>query len=132
MRTRYRLIRRGIRGGIFYCVDSVTGKRTSLQTGNEDEAQQIINAKNQAIRQPVLNLQIAKAYLVGADSGIAKRTWQNALDALTASKRGANYERWQRAGHDKAYDLIRHQVIIETDAEVLLKVLREGTVFPLN
>jgi hypothetical protein len=70
MKTRYRLIRRGIRGGIFYCVDTATGKRTSLQTGDEDAALQIINAKNQAIRQPALNLQIAKAYLTGADSGI--------------------------------------------------------------
>jgi len=33
MKTRYRLIRRGIRGGAFYCVDNMTGKRTSLHTG---------------------------------------------------------------------------------------------------
>ena len=58
MKTRYRLIRRGVRGGGFYCVDSVTGKRTSLRTGSEDEARQIVEAKNQAERQPVLNLQI--------------------------------------------------------------------------
>ena len=70
METRYRLIRRGVRGGTFYCVDTKTGKRTSLRTGNEDEARQIIHAKNQALRQPVLNLQIAKAYLAGADSHI--------------------------------------------------------------
>src|SRR5712671_5812964 len=70
MKTRYRLIRRGNRGGAFYCVDANTGKRTSLQTSNEDEAQQIVQAKNQAERQPVLNLQIAKAYLAGTDSGI--------------------------------------------------------------
>ena len=63
MKARYRLIRRGIRGGAFYCVDSTTCKRTSLGTTNPDEAQQIIEAKNQAERQPVLNLQIAKAYL---------------------------------------------------------------------
>jgi DUF2075 family protein len=29
MKTRYRLIRRGIRGNAFYCVDTQTGKRTS-------------------------------------------------------------------------------------------------------
>lgn len=33
MKTRYRLIRRGTRGGTFYCVDSLTGKRASLSTG---------------------------------------------------------------------------------------------------
>ena len=128
MKTRYRLIRRGIRGGVFYCVDTQTGKRTSLGTASEDEARQIIEAKNQAQRQPVLNLQIAKAYLAGTDSGIAQRTWQQALDALTASKHGANQERWRRAGRDNAFDLIRHRVIIETQGEILLKVLQQGTV----
>src|SRR6185437_11200210 len=126
MKTRFRLFRRGNRGGSFYCVDTKTGKRASLQTSSEDEARQIIEAKNQAERQPVLNLQIAKAYLAGTDSGISQRTWQQALDALTASKRGANQLRWQRAANDKTYDLIRHRVIIETQADILLKVLREG------
>ena len=63
MKTRCRLIRRGVRGGGFYCVDNKTGKRTSLRTGSEDEARQIVEAKNQAERQPMLNHQIAKAYL---------------------------------------------------------------------
>ena len=128
MKTRYRLIRRGNRGGSFYCVDTNTGKRTSLQTSDEDAAEQIIQAKNQAERQPVLNLQIAKAYLAGTDSGVSQRTWQQALDALTASKHGANRERWRRAGADTAFNLIRDQVIIETQGETLLKVLRSGTV----
>ena len=60
MKARYRLIRRGIRGGAFYSVDTTTGKRTSLGTADEDEAKCIIAAKNQAERQPVLNLQIAR------------------------------------------------------------------------
>lgn len=73
MKTRYRLTSRGIRGGMFYCVDKITGKRISLQTTNKDEAQQIIEAKNNSVRQPVLNLQITKAYPAGTDNGIAKR-----------------------------------------------------------
>ncbi len=70
MKTRYRLIRRGVRNGAYYCVDKKTAKRTSLQTDDEDVALQIVEAKNQAQRQPVLNLQIAKAYLAGTDSAI--------------------------------------------------------------
>jgi membrane carboxypeptidase/penicillin-binding protein len=100
MKTRYRLIRRGVRNGAFYCVDTKTGKRTSLRTGSEDEASQIINAKNQALRQPVLNMQIAKAYLYGTDNGIATRTWQQVLDALIASKKGENQTRWKRGGKE--------------------------------
>ncbi|HEY1718582.1 MAG TPA: hypothetical protein VGH42_09880 [Verrucomicrobiae bacterium] len=61
MKTRYRLIRRNSRGGKFYCKDTATGKRTSLNTTSEDEAQQIIEAKNNSERQPLLNLQIANA-----------------------------------------------------------------------
>ncbi len=128
MKTRYRLICRRNRGGGFYCVDTTTGKRSSLQTSDEDEARQIIEAKNQSQRQPVLNLQIAKAYLAGSDTGISGRTWQHALDILTESKCGANQERWRRAGNDKAFDLIRHRIIIETLGEALLKVLQKGTV----
>jgi hypothetical protein len=59
MNTRYRLIFRGIRGGMYYLVDKETGRRTSLHTANEDEARQIAEAKNIAERQPILNLQIA-------------------------------------------------------------------------
>jgi hypothetical protein len=58
MKTRYRLTCRGSRSGKFYCVDT--------QTGSEEEARQLVEAKNQAQRQPVLNLQIAKAYLAAA------------------------------------------------------------------
>ena len=59
MKTRYRITRRGSRGDTLYCVDSTTGKRTSLQTADEEAARQIVEAKNQAERQPVLNWQIA-------------------------------------------------------------------------
>jgi hypothetical protein len=37
MKTRYRLIRRGVRNGS-YCVDTKTGKRSSLRTDDEDAA----------------------------------------------------------------------------------------------
>jgi hypothetical protein len=52
MKTRFRLIHRGERDNKFYCVDSETGKRFSLQTKDRDAAEQIVLAKNQALRQP--------------------------------------------------------------------------------
>ena len=128
MKTRFRLIRRGIRGGAFYCVDTQTGKRTSLRTNDGDAAQQIVQAKNQAQRQPVLNLQIAKAYIAGTDSGITTRTWQQAIDTLTATKQGANRLRWGNAAKDRALKPFLPQVIIETQGETILSVLRNGTV----
>lgn len=128
MKARYRLTRRGSRGGTFYCVDSKTGNRHSLHTTSADAARQIVEAKNQAERQPVLNLQIAKAYLAGTDSGITTRTWQQAIESLTATKQGANQLRWRRVAKDKALAVLFPKIIIETPGELLLKVMQQGTV----
>jgi integrase len=128
MKTRYRLIRRGIRGDKFYCVDKTTGKRTSLGTSNEDEARQIVEARNNSERQPVLNLQIAKAYLAGTDNGIATRTWQQAIESLVSTKQGENQRRWRVAARDKAFAPLLPRIIIETPGELLLKVLQTGKV----
>ena len=128
MKTRYRLIHRGERGGQFYCVDCETGKRSSLKTKDRDAAEQIVLAKNQALRQPTLNLQIAKAYLAGSDNGVSTRTWQQAVEALTNTKRGENKERWLRVVKDPALKPLLPLVIMETKAEPLLNALRVGTV----
>ena len=50
-------------------------------------------------------MQIAKAYLYRTDNGISTRTWQQALDALTAGKKADNQERWKRGGKEKPFDL---------------------------
>ena len=71
MSTRYRLVRRGSRGGRYYCVDTKTGQRLSLNTSEAADAQEIVDAKNKAAKQPALNLQLAKAYMAGTDHGIA-------------------------------------------------------------
>jgi hypothetical protein len=47
------------------------------------------DVSNESIRQPQLNLPLAKAYLAGTDSGVATRTWQNAQDAIIETKSGA-------------------------------------------
>ena len=128
MKSRYRLVCRGSRGGKFYCYDTRLRQRTSLNTTDRRAAVQIVNAKNQAEQQPALNLQLAKAYLAGTDNGITKRTWADALAALTAMKRPANRARWERAAKDKAYVPLLPLIITETPAELMLKVLQTGTV----
>jgi len=101
MNTRYRLVHRGIRGGMYYCFDKITSKRASLNTTNEDAARQIIEAKNQAVRQPAINLQIAQAYLQHGDPVMAKRTWQDVMDAMAPLKTGPTQRRWVAAMRDK-------------------------------
>jgi integrase len=128
MKKRFRLIRRNIRGGRFYLVDTLTGKRESLKSDNASDAERILNARNEAQHQPALNLHIAKAYLAGTDSGITTRTWQNALNAIIDTKHGSTKERWQRAAKEKPLALIRHRIIVETQADHLLAVLKAGTV----
>ena len=127
MKSRFLLYRRK-RGGVFYVEDTQTRKQESLRTKNRAEAFALINARNESFRQPQLNLQIAKAYLAGSNSGVATRTWQSALEALSNSKSGANQERWERAAKDAAFAPLLPKVIIETPGELILKVLRSGTV----
>jgi integrase len=127
MKNRFRLIQRGLRGGRFYCVDAETGRRESLGTKNASEATQIVLAKNQAVRQPALNLQMAKAFLAASDECMGKRTWQQAIDALIDAKQGSTKARWQRSVKHPALDRIRDRVIIETHAEHFLAVLKAGT-----
>ncbi|MBS0663420.1 MAG: hypothetical protein JSR48_09150 [Verrucomicrobia bacterium] len=128
MKDRFRLTRRGSRGGTFYCVDNHTGKRTSLQTSDLRAARQIIAAKNQAESQPALNLQLAKAYLAGTDSQMAKRTWGDALEALAASKQPENQRRWRTVAKDQALAALLPKVITETTGEMLLKAIQVGCV----
>ncbi len=132
MKTRYRLIRRGHRGSKLYCVDTLTGRRTSLGTASEADAREIILAKNQALRQPELNLRIAQAYLAGSDPHMTKRTWAELMTEFTLTKSGSNRIRCERAIEQKAFDLIRDRSLIDTRAEHLLRVLQAGTVSTNN
>src|SRR5271157_2086893 len=127
MKHRFILYRRK-RGGVFYLEDTQSKKQESLHTKNHADAVSVLNARNESVRQPQLNLQIAKAYLAGSDSGVTTRTWQIAIEALSSSKSGANKERWQRAAKDAAFAPLLPKIIIETPGELLLKVLQSGTV----
>jgi len=127
MKRRYILYRRK-RGGMFYIEDTETRKQESTGTRNRAEATSLLNARNESVRQPQLNLQIAKAYLAGTDSGVATRTWQQALDAIVETKSGSTQDRWRRAAKETALDSIRNRVILETQAEHLFACLKAGTV----
>ena len=103
MKRRFILYRRKL-GGMFYIEDTETRKQESSGTKNRAEATSLLNARNESVRQPQLNLQIAKAYLAGTDSGVSTRTWQDALNAIIETKSGSTQDRWQRAAKEKALD----------------------------
>ncbi|MCI0534979.1 MAG: hypothetical protein L0Z50_07110 [Verrucomicrobiales bacterium] len=56
---------------MYYLEDTETRKQESLGTRDRAETMSLLNARNESVRQPQLNLQIAKAYLAGTDSGVA-------------------------------------------------------------
>jgi hypothetical protein len=63
------------RGNVFYCEDRTTGQQKSLQTRDEEQAQRVIQAKNDAVKLPQMNLVMAKTYLSAQDPKMITRTW---------------------------------------------------------
>jgi hypothetical protein len=125
MKPRFILFRRA---GVYYSEDTTTKKQISLRTKDEAEALTLLPSKNEAHRQPVLNLHIARTYLTAADPEVAKRTWQALMDEMTRTKTGPTLIRCQRAMQDKAFDIIRDVPILETHSVQFLKVLEAGSV----
>jgi integrase len=125
MKSRYILFRRA---GIYYSEDTVTGKQHSLRTKDEAEALTLLNAKNESFRLPVLNLQIARAYLTASDPAMAARTWQIVMDQMQTQGKDSSKTRYTRAMKSKAFDGLRHKRLIETSAEDFLIVLNGGKV----
>jgi len=132
MKQRFRIWRREkhVRGGkgVFYLEDSETGKRTSLQTSDEAQAQRLLNAHREAHEQPHINLQIARAYLVVSDPSMINRTWADVMQAIIRTKINETKRRWESAAKDHAFDEIRKKPLMETRAEHFLDALAEGTV----
>src|ERR1039457_2508101 len=125
MKSRFILFRRA---GVFHSEDTTTGKQHSLRTKDEAEALTLLHSKNEAHRQPVLNLQIARTYLTATDPEVANRTWQTPMDEMTKTKIGSTRVRHECAMKDKAFDIIRNLPILETHSAHFLKVLELGKV----
>ncbi len=94
MKPRFTLFRRG---RTFYCQDTIDGRQTSLRTTDEGEANILLHARNEAYRQPTLNLHIARAYLSATDPEVGKRTWQSVMDEMGKTKQGPTLHRHQSA-----------------------------------
>lgn len=127
MKQRFRLYRRK-NGGRFYLHDGLTGKQESLHTFDREVARRLLHSKNEAEKQPAVNLQIARAYLATVDPAIGSRTWAYVMDEVVRLKQGETARRWQVAVKDRAFDSLRNLVILETRPEHFLRVLESGKV----
>ena len=126
MKLRYRLFLR--RKSVFYAFDNTTKTFQSLKTKDRAEAVRLLVALNEAGKQPAMNLGLARVYLKHSDPMVSQRTWQHVFDEIIKLKSGPTQDRWQSAAKDKAFDLIRSRLLIETQAEHFLEVLKRGTV----
>jgi integrase len=125
MKKTFRLFRRG---NVFWCQNNVSGKQESLRTTERETAQRLLHAKNEAQRQPIINTQIARAYLTVGDPAVATRTWQFVMEEIVKLKKDETQRRWKIAIKDEALDVIRNVVVLETRAEHFLRALQSGKV----
>jgi integrase len=125
MKSRFILFRRA---GVFYSEDTVTRKQTSLRTKDEAEGVVLLNAKNESFRQPVLNVQIARAYLTAGDPAFGQRTWQSVMEQIQTHGKDSTKTRCARAMQSKAFDGLRRKKLMETSAEDFLAILNDGKV----
>jgi integrase len=128
MKERYRLVQRGDRGGMCYCVDTETGLRTSLETKDRPTAERLVHHKKEALKNPQINRLIGMNYLSADDPSLVTRTWDDVMTDIVKDKAGSTLHRWNTAIKDEAFNLIRKKVVVTTAADDFKAVLRAGTV----
>ncbi len=116
------------RGRVFWAQDNETGKQETLRTRERVVAERLLHAKNEAHLQPVINMQIARAYLMVGDPQSAKRTWQDVMDEIVKLKHGETQRRWRVAAQDQAFVSLRKLPLLETRSEHLLRAMEKGGV----
>ena len=125
MKTKYTLFRRG---GIYYSQDTANGQQKSLRTRDEAEATSLLYALNEAQRQPLLNLHLARAYLTASDPAFVERTWQTVMAQLQARGKDSSRERYASVFKSPAFDRLRSKKLLETTADDFFAVFKDGKV----
>jgi integrase len=126
MKTKYTMFPRD--NGVFYIQDSTTGKQTSLRTKDETEAKSLLEARNAAQRQPVLNLHLARAYLTASDPAFVERTWQVVMEQLQSRGKDSSKERYASVFKSASFNALRNKRLLETTADDFFAVFKEGKV----
>src|SRR5437870_4661080 len=121
VQLKYRLYRR--RNGVFYWQDNSSKNQGTLRTADRREAERLLNAMNESHREPTLNLNLARAYLVAHDPQMARRTWQAVMDEMATHGIPTTQERCARGFRSRAYDPIRSKPLAQTTAADLLEIL---------
>ena len=116
------------RGGIYYIHDSETGERDSLHTRSKQEAEQIRSARNMTVARPVIGMSLAKAYLSSQDPKLLVRTWQDVVEDFCSRGKPQTQAHRRRLAKRRPQSLLLNMKLIETSADDLRRVLKEGGV----
>ena len=124
MQNRYTMFRRG---AVFYCEDRTTGQQKSLLTRDEDEARRLIQAKNDAVNQPLMNLVMAKTYLAAQDPKLITRTWGDVMQMFCERGKAPTRMRHERVVRTRPMQFLRSKKLVETTADDFFHALSIGT-----
>jgi len=114
------------RGTMFYYEDKTTGEQKSLHTRDKIQARKIVQAKNEAVTQPLMNLVLAKTYLAAQDSKLITRTWADVIQRFCNRDNEATRIRHERAAKTKPMQFLRDKRLVETTADDLFHALSFG------
>lgn len=124
MQIRFTVFRRG---AVFYCEDRETGQQKSLRTRDEAEARRIVQAKNDAVTLPQMNLVMAKTYLSAQNPKMITRTWADVLARFCERSNANTRMRHERVVRTKPMQFLKCKRLIETTADDFFEALKLGS-----
>ena len=115
------------RGPIFYLEDRETGQQTSLRTKDESEARKLVQARNDSVNQPMLNMVMAKTFLSARDPKLVTRTWGDVMTLFCQRGKAPTRMRHERVVRTKPMQFLRSKTLIETTADDFFHAISIGT-----
>jgi len=127
MKARYRLIRRGIRGGAFYSVDTKTGRRTSLGTPTRTRPRKSSRPRTSPSASRCSISKLPKPIWPGQTAASPPALAAGNGDAH-GRQAGSQPRTLVACATDRALAPLLPRTIVDTPGELMLKVLQSGTV----
>ena len=124
MKAAFRLVRRGNQ---YYAHNRQTNQRKSLKTPDRQEAERLLDAKNNAERAPSMNLALGRVFLAARDAELPLRTWEAVMKAIVHHGRESTRTRYARAMRDSVLGRLKHRRLVETTSNDLLAIIEAGT-----
>jgi integrase len=115
------------RSEVYYCEDRTTGQQKSWRTRDGAEAQRIIQAKNDAVKLPQMNLVMAKTYLSAQDPKMITRTWADVFARFSDRSNDNTRMRHERVVRTKPMQFLKNKRLIETTTDDFFEALKLGS-----